>query len=156
MRIYPVENRDEVRHLSDFFKYIRVHLNQNDQDYTNAASWLFIMNHNFRGMYNENKKGIASISFNWSTKDVNIEKIKESLFNLSHFFNNNNVVFENMDIDTLIESYNDHDTFIYLDPPYINTDIQYNQSRESSRNKISTNSFQDVSTHLKMIESCKI
>ena len=33
--------------------------------------------------------------------------------------------------------------------------IQYNQSREGSRKKKSTNSFKDVSTHLKMIKSCE-
>ena len=155
VQTYPKEKRDEVTHLSDFFKYMRTHLNRNDANYTNAATWLFIMNHNFKGMYNENKKGEANISFNWSTKDVNIERIRENIFNLSHLFNQNNVVFENLDVDTLISKYNDHDTFIYLDPPYINTKIQYNQSREGSRKKKSTNSFQDVSTHLKMIETCK-
>ncbi|MEA2019030.1 MAG: DNA (cytosine-5-)-methyltransferase, partial [Campylobacterota bacterium] len=44
--------------------------------------------------------------------------------------------------------------FIYLDPPYINTTIQYNKQRVGTKKKPSTNSFFDVSTHLKLIDSC--
>ncbi len=152
LRLYPKDKRDEITELPKFYKYIRTILNNNDFDYTNAASWLFVMNHNFNGLYNENKKGNMNIAFNWSTLKLDLEKTKESIFKLSDFFNTHNVEFENLDVDELINKYNDHDTFIYLDPPYINTKIQYSQSREGK--KKNKNSFQNIDTHLKMIDKC--
>jgi DNA-cytosine methyltransferase len=153
VRIYEKSNRDEISKLPTMFKYIRSILNDGIYDYANAA-WLFVMNHNFNGLYGENKKGDTNVSFNWSTKEINIEKIKRGIFNLSDFFNTHNVVFENLDVDTLIDNYNDSDTMVYLDPPYINTHIQYNKHRTGTKKKPSKNSFMDISTHLKMIDKC--
>jgi DNA-cytosine methyltransferase len=155
VRLYDKTKRDEIAALPVMFKYVRDILNNEVYDYANAAAWLFVMNHNFNGLYGENKKGHTNSSFNWSTLDVNVDKIKTNLFNLSEFLNNNNVVFENMDIDLLISKYNDHDTMVYIDPPYVNSDVQYNKQRTGTKKKPSSNSFNDIKTHIKMIDSCK-
>jgi site-specific DNA-cytosine methylase/site-specific DNA-adenine methylase len=146
--------KKEFKGNRDFYNHIRSEFNNIQLDIYNAGMFLFIMNHNYNGKYNENKKGGFNISFNWKAGELKMDKIKTNLFNLSKFFNDNNVVFESLDIDSLISKYNDHDTFIYLDPPYIDTDIQYNQARIGTKKKPSHNSFMDISTHLKMIDSC--
>ena len=148
------EFRDNFKINSEFYKDLRDYFNLNNLDTYNASVMLFLLNHNFRGMYNENKKGGYNVSFNWNSKKINLKEIKNNIFNLSEFFNNNNVVFECLDIDDLISKYNNNDTFIYLDPPYINSS-QYNQKRVGTKKKPSTNSFLDVSTHIKMLDSCK-
>ena len=150
MRLVPKEDRELFRANEAFYKEARALLNTVGPDSNKAALWLFVMNHNFNGLYSENKKGAMNTSFNWSSKAVNIKKIEESLYNLHKFFTENRVVFETMDINSLIEKYDNRDTFIYLDPPYINSKIQY-----SSKNKKSVeDSFNHIARHKKMIEQC--
>jgi DNA (cytosine-5)-methyltransferase 1 len=150
-RVYPKDNRDDIKDCENFYKHIRKHMNKDNFNDVNAACVLFTLNHQFNGLYNENKKGEFNVSFNWSTLDVNTQKIKENIFKLSELFNSQiEFVFETLDIDSLISKYNDHDTFIYLDPPYINTDIQYNKKRFKQEN-----CFTKTSTHIKMLNSCE-
>lgn len=151
VRFFPKERRDEIRECERFYKYIRTYINKNEFNMTHASAMLFILNHQFNGMYNENKKGAFNVSLNWSTKELNIEKIKRAVYGLHKLFNDNDTefVFETLDIDSLISKYNNYDTLIYLDPPYINTKIQYNQKRKNQ-----ANSFENVSTHIKMLDSC--
>ena len=152
IRVFPKDRRDEITELNQLYKYIRKYINnpQNELDWVHASCMLFILNHQFNGLYNENKKGEFNIAFNWSTLKVNINSIKESIFKLNKLFNSEiEFVFETLDIDSLISKYNDRDTFIYLDPPYINTDIQYNKKRSGK-----TNSFNNVKTHIDMLNSC--
>ena len=115
-------------------------------DINHAALMLFLMQHNFQGLYQENSKGEFNTHFNWETKRINTNKIKESLFNLHHFFNTNEVIFENLDVFELVAKYDERDTFVYVDPPYSNSVIQYK--------KMATGSFNDLSTHHNLIETC--
>lgn len=148
VRVYPKEKRDDIRKNEKFYKYIRNLINTSELDWCHSSMMLFILNHNFNGMYSENKKGHTNVSFNWNTKPVDTNKIETNLYNLSEFFNSHKVIFENMDIDNLISKYNDKDTFIYLDPPYINSDIQYLNKREKQ------DSFNHVYVHQKLLHSC--
>ncbi len=117
----PKDMRDIFDDNRNFYNDLRTYFNLNNLDAYNASVMLFLLNHNFNGMYNENKKGGFNIAFNWKAKKLDMVTMKTNLFNLSKFFNENNVVFENLDVDTLVANYNDHDTMIYLDPPYIPT-----------------------------------
>lgn len=131
-----------------FFLEVRTLFNQTPLNTNNAAMFLFLMNHNFNGLYAENKKGGFNSAFNWSAIEVDTYAIKLALDNLHCFFSENKVVFESMDVFELIEKYTDEDTFIYLDPPYSNSDLQYKKkSRE--------NDFNNVSTHIKLIQWCE-
>lgn len=120
-------------------------LNTIPLDINHAALMLFVMQHNYRGLYQENSKGEYNSHFNWETKRTNTNKIKESLFNLHHFFNTHEVVFESMDVFELVQKYDERDTFIYLDPPYAKSKIQYHKGIRS---------FIYTDTHEELIEIC--
>ncbi len=145
--------KKELRGLFDnnrnFYNNVRKDFNNHKLDEINAAEMLFLLNHNFNGLYGENKKGGYNIAFNWRAAELNMNVIKTNIFNLSNFLNNNNVVFECLDIDDLIKKYNDFDTLIYLDPIYVDSIVQYNKKRKKE------NSFNKIETHLKIIDSCK-
>lgn len=148
VRLFPKERRGEIRKNENFYKYIREQVNTIDLDYIHSSCLLFVLNHNFNGLYSENKKGGINTSFNWNTKPIDIEKIERNLYNLSQFFNTHNVIFECLDIDSLVLKYNDNDTFIYLDPPYIKTTIQYSSKRKEQ------DSFNHLYIHQKLLNSC--
>ena len=145
-KLVPTEDREEFQANNDFYLEIRAVLNSIDLDINHAALLLFLLNRNFKGLYNENKKGKINSSFNWSAKPLNMTKIETAINNLHLFFNANQIVFETMDAAELIEKYKCEDTFIYLDPPYIDTEIQYTQQNKKS--------FKLLQTHLDMLESC--
>ena len=152
LRLVPKENREEFKNNQAFYFEARKLLNAVDSGSNQAALWLFVMNHNFNGLYSENKKGEMNTSFNWSSKPVNVEKIETSIKNLNKFFTTHNVVFENLDIDTLIEKYNEEDTMIYLDPAYLDSSIQYS-TKNKNKNNIEE-SFANIARHKRMIEQC--
>lgn len=131
-----------------FFYEVRALFNQTPLNTNNAALLLFLLNHNYKGLYSENKKGGFNSSFNWCAKAVNTDAIKMALDNLHCFFTENEVIFESMDTFELIKKYPEEDTFIYLDPPYSKSKLQY---KKKSRD----NDFNNVSTHTKLIQLCE-
>jgi len=150
LRLIPREKRELFKANESFYKEARALLNSTEPGSNKAALWLFIMNHNFNGLYSENKKGNMNTSFNWCSKAINIKNIESSLNNLHKFFTVNTVLFETLDINDLIDKYDNKDTFIYLDPAYINSEIQY-----SSKNKKNIEeSFAHIARHKNMIEKC--
>jgi len=147
LRLVPRDNRDEFIACKDFYYEARAMFNQTAPDLSvaNAALFLFVANHNFNGMYTESKKTGYNVSFNWSSKKINLEKIETSINNLHKFFTENNVLFENMDAFELIKKYEIEDTFIYLDPPYSDSTIQYQEG---------VSNFNAIQTHLNLIDAC--
>jgi len=146
-RLIDKKDRQDFIANQQFFYEARKFFNSTKLDENNAALFIFLFNHNFRGMYSENKKGECTVSFNWSSVKINTGSIKEAILNLHAFFNENDVVFENMDAFELIAKYNDEkDTFIYLDPPYSDSSVQYT--------KKGINDFDCIETHYKMLELC--
>lgn len=145
-RLVPKEVRQTLfKSNHEFYLEAKSLLNVISLDINHAALMLFLMQHNFRGLYQENSKGEYNSHFNWGAKCTNTDKIKESLFNLHYFFNANEVIFENVDVFDLAEKYNERDTFIYLDPPYSDSTVQY---------KKGTRSFNALKTHEELIEIC--
>ena len=74
--------------------------------------------------------------------------------NLHNFFNSNNVEFENLDVFELINKYDESDTFIYLDPPYSNSVIQYENGKRSRKKAVDTTTFNEIKLHQQLIEKC--
>ena len=151
VKAYPKDRRDEVKECVEFYKYIRTCMNKDELGDFKAAATLWTLHHNFNGIYREDKKGNFNNSFNWSTKKLNVEKIRKNIENLNKIFNSTETefVFETLDVDLLISKYNNRDTFIYLDPAYIDTKIQYNHERDGQEN-----SFINVDTHIKLLDNC--
>lgn len=129
----------------NFYLEARELLNTSPFDVNNAALFLFVMQHNFNGLFHENKKGDFNTSFNWSSRIIKIEIIHQSILNLHAFFTSHEVIFESMDVFELVEKYNEKETFIYLDPPYSNSYIQYKKGNKS---------FNEVETHLELLALC--
>ena len=146
-RYVKEEFRDNLfKANQDFYLEARAYLNQCPLDINNAALFLFVMHHNFNGLYHENKKGDLNVSFNWSSEVINMDAIRQSIFNLHHFFTTHEVLFENKDVFELVNTLDEKETFIYLDPPYSNSNIQYSSKAHS---------FNEVQTHLELIALCQ-
>ena len=101
VRIYPKERRDEIRKCEEFYKYIRNHVNTGELDDVHASCVLWVLNHNFNGLYSENKKGHINVSFNWNTYGTKRDEIKKNIENLNKIFNSKETlfVFEELDVD---------------------------------------------------------
>jgi DNA adenine methylase len=147
-----VEDREYMEEARRFYFEAREVYNNLEFDSNHAALLIFVMKHCFRGNYCENKQGKLNTSFNWSANKVNTEKVKTSIMNLHKFFTSNNVIFENLEVFDLINKYNESDTFIYLDPPYSNSKIQYQNRNRDKIVKEAT--FNEVSLHLQLIKAC--
>lgn len=149
LKLVPRDDRDKFIACKDFYYEARAMFNQTapEMSVVNAALFLFVANHNFNGMYTESKKTGYNVSFNWSSKKINLEQIETAIDNLHKFFTQNNVVFENIDAFELIKKYVDEaeDTFIYLDPPYSDSTIQYQEG---------VSNFNAIQTHLNLIDAC--
>lgn len=119
-----------------------------------AALFIFIMKHCFSGNYTENKQGKLSTGFNWKASEVNVEQVELAIMNLHDFFNSNDVVFENIDVFELVNKYENIDTFIYLDPPYSDSTIQYEIGERSRKKAINSITFNNPRLHQQLIETC--
>ncbi len=150
-RIKNKELREEhAGHLRDFYNSARDFFNTSDFSTSkNAGTLLFLLQHNFNGIYSEAKKtGHYNISFNWNMTKIKIDKIINNLMNLHNFFIENNVIIENLDTSELISKYsNEKNTAIYLDPPYVNSDIGYSSKQ--------TTDYNTVEAHLELLKSCE-
>ena len=142
----PNEDRDAFKNNADFFNITKEFFNTIPLDIHHAALFIFIMAHCFNGIYDENQSGEYNNGFNWSSKPINKETIYSKIQTLHSFFSTHEVIFESMDAFALVEKYQGSDTFIYLDPPYVGSSLQY---------KIAKKSFKYLQTHIALLEICK-
>ena len=144
------ENRDEIECLKNFYWEARDYFNKKELTSKTAGVMIFMLNHNFNGLYSEAKKtSNFNVSFNWNVRTIDISKVVENINNLHKFFTENNVIIENMDVDSLINQYsNQKDTMIYLDPPYTNSVIGYSSNQVTDYNT--------TQSHIKLLEKCKV
>lgn len=142
--------KDKLSHLQVFYTQARDYYNKKELTSNSAAVMIFIMQHNFNGLYQEGKrKGNFNSSFNWDMKKININRIIDNIMNLHYFFNDNNVIFESIHAIELIEKYQDtSDTCIYLDPPYINSNVRYSANQ--------TTDYSTLEAHKQLLEKCKV
>lgn len=146
------EDRIYMQEVKKYYYEAREVYNNIEFDANHAALLIFVMQHCYRGNYSENKKGKLSTSFNWNAKKIKTDKIKTSIMNLHNFFTTNNVIFESLEVFDLVNKYNESDTFIYLDPPYSDSKVQYqNRNRDKEVKELT---FNEVELHLQLIEAC--
>lgn len=152
------EDRIYMQEVLNFYTDAKEVYNNLVLNTEHAALFIFIMKHCFSGNYTENKQGKLTTGFNWKASKVNVKHVETAIMNLHNFFNSNNVEFENLDVFELINKYDESDTFIYLDPPYSNSQIQYGngkRARKKSRKKAVNNiTFNEIKLHQQLIESC--
>ena len=133
-KVKKTKSKDELKLLlkkaNEFFLEQRKIFNKNKRQLNQdqAVKFLFLQKHSFNGIYRENGKGEYNSPFNWSEKIINEDYIK-NLYNLNHLFNKFKINFTNISFEDIEYSRN---MLVYLDPPYINLDIQensYNKNR---------------------------
>ena len=92
---------------------------------------IFLQSHSFNGVYRENLSGEYNVPFNWSPHTERKKRRIEIIRELSKLFCDRKVIFENMDVFKLLDKYKDENSFIYLDPPYLN--VNENAIEETNR-----------------------
>jgi len=122
--------KKELRHLMedarDFYLSVRAYINGAPLSAKHAAAMIFVLNHNFNGLYGESKKKSEfNISFNWNSRRIKFIGIVKLIREMHAFFIKKNVEITTMDVFALLKKHNNPDTFIYLDPPYIDNRITY-------------------------------
>lgn len=126
---YKTTVKKDKRHLMvdarDFYHSVRDYVNDADFTAKHAAAMIFVLNHNFNGLYNESKKRRFNSSFNWNAKRIDCTQMSTLIQEMHTIFITKNVEIYTMDVFQLLHLYNDSDTFIYLDPPYIDNTIVY-------------------------------
>jgi len=140
----------KLSHLRDFYCQTREIFNKKENTPQNAGLMIFMLNHNFNGLYSEAKKtGKFNISFNWNVRKINSEKVIKNINTLHTFLVEKKVIIENLDVDALIEKYSDQkDTMIYLDPPYTDSVIGYSSNQ--------TTNYNTTQSHLNLLDKCKV
>ncbi len=123
--LVPKELRAHMSDARDFYIWMRDYVNEAPHTANHAAAMIFVLNHNFNGLYSESKKGKMNISFNWNSRCVDYKSKVEIIQYMHKFFVEKNVQITTMDVFDLLALHNDHSTFIYLDPPYIDNTITY-------------------------------
>lgn len=149
-----LEDRMHMTEAKRFFIEAREVYDNLELDTNHAALFVFIMKHCFSGNYTENKQGKLSTGFNWNSKEIDVENVKSAIMKLHEFFNSNDVVFENIDVFKLVNKYDNTDTFIYLDPPYSDSTIQYGTGKRSRKKAVNNITFNEIKLHQQLIEAC--
>jgi site-specific DNA-adenine methylase len=121
----PKDKRHLMIDARDFYHAVRDYINDADFTANHAAAMIFVLNHNFNGLYNESKKGRFNGSFNWNAKRINYVDMSALIQQMHEILSTKNVEIYTMDVFELLHQFNDPDTFIYLDPPYIDNTIKY-------------------------------
>lgn len=84
--------------------------------------FIWKMQHTTSGILKYRDKKLVNTSFKLNLKPN--DKLKEIEY-YSYILNKYDVIIENLDVFEIIKKYSHQDTFIYLDPPYLNTDVDY-------------------------------
>lgn len=124
-RTVKKEDRHLMTDARDFYNSVRDYINDAEFTANHAAAMIFVLNHNFNGLYNESKKGRFNGSFNWNARRIDYAQMSTLIFEVHTILSTKNVEIYTMDVFALLNLYNDPDTFIYLDPPYIDNTIEY-------------------------------
>jgi DNA adenine methylase len=123
--------KTELIPCNTYFKSIREEFNKNKQDKASSAYLLFLQNHSFNGVYRENLKGEYNTPFNWSTKRIDINVVKQRILEVNRIFSLFDIQLINIDFSNLIFK---KSAFIYCDPPYANETINANQYSKDTFN----------------------
>jgi len=100
-----------------FFYRIRSLFNQETDPLKNSIYLLFLQTHCFNGIYRENSNGGYNTPFNWDSRIVSEDKIRDKIMSVVDLFDKFEITFSNKSYADLDYSLN---AVYYLDPPYIN------------------------------------
>lgn len=114
-KLNSFESVDDKR---KYFNEVREKFNKEK----NPLDFMFIMRTTTNGMPRYNKRGEFNNSFHLTRNGINPKTLKEIIFDWSQLLNKHNVQFVHQSYLKLKAMKND---FIYLDPPYANTNGMY-------------------------------
>ena len=120
------EIRGYCQEAKKFYKKTVNRLNETTNIFEIAGLFIFKMEYVTSGMlqYDKNNK-IKNTNYNWKFKTIG--KLKHIEY-YSYILNKYDVIIENLDVFELIKKYDKYsnDSFIYLDPPYLDCKHIYN------------------------------
>jgi len=136
--LHGVDDKELIKESLDsaktFYNDTRTLFNKDKKndipDIKNSARFLFLMAHCFNGIYRENSSGGYNVPFNWAHNTPNTKAKIDAINDYNKFFNSNNIIFENMDVFSLISKYGKENCFYYMDPPYMNEKTSENKYSE--------------------------
>jgi site-specific DNA-adenine methylase len=103
------------------FNELKLAEKRTDKERVEMASILmFFQIHSFNSVYRENGKGEYNVPYNWDNKKIQLSSKVEQIEEFRKLFNELDIVFENMDVFELLNKYKSKNSFVYLDPPYLN------------------------------------
>lgn len=116
---YNIFNSSDIKYRKEYFTKIRTEYNK----YHKPEDFYWIMRTTTNGMPRYNKKNEFNNSCHFSRSGMNPSKIEIIIYKYHKLFiKDNNVVFNHLDYKKLKTNKND---FLYLDPPYENTNGMY-------------------------------
>lgn len=120
------EYQPYCQNAREYYMNVINELNKETDIFKIAGSFIWMMQYTTGGHLKELKDGsLSNSNYSWSFK------VKDKLKHIEHYskiLNEKKVIIENMDVFELIKKYSDENSFIYLDPPYLNTELVYNSS----------------------------
>lgn len=119
----PTKDRARCKGAREFYMNTVDSINEETNIYKIAAIFIWKMQHTTNSMIKYKNKKISNVNYNWKFKTKT--KLLEMAY-YSSVLNRYDVIIENNDVFELIKKYSYTDTFIYLDPPYLNTEVIYN------------------------------
>lgn len=135
-KLHPLKDKLKIKDFlakaNNFYLEKRTRFNElvvkeklsNDEIIESSALLMFLQSHCFNGVYRENSKGEYNTPFNWSWKIKNEFHTKNELSDIKKVFKLFNMQIFNK--SALEIEYNDEYLY-YLDPPYLNEDIEENK-----------------------------
>lgn len=137
--------KEVLNESNNYFKEKRKELNDlnkkidSSNEIQRSSLLLFLLKHNFNGIYRENRNGEINSPFNWEAMKINFKELEVKIKNLSELFNSIEIKFYNLNIKDFIKdfNFNKDKTLFYYDPPYINEDrnTENNYSGEGFNHK---------------------
>lgn len=113
--------------------------------------WKMLYTTSGRLKYLPNGK-ISNCNYNWKLKVQ--DKIRHIKY-YSYILNKYNVILENLDMFDLFKKYNSYNTFVYIDPPYLNTKEIYDTDNEKEFQLRVLESIKEYKYVLYSNEDCK-
>lgn len=113
-------NRDgaTIEYQKEFYNNIRSLFNE----FHNPTDFFFLLRTCYNGMIRYNSNGEFNTPFHLNRPGINPDKLQKILFEWSELLNDNNIHFQCCDYQEIQPNIND---FLYLDPPYANTNGLY-------------------------------
>lgn len=115
-------NKDEdINRMKGYYNFIRNEFNESFNEVPHL--FLFLNRTCYNGLIRYNQNGDFNSPFHLTRKGINPDRLDKIIDEWNHLLNENDVKFFNGSYN--LWNVQDEDSFVYLDPPYANTNVIY-------------------------------